>query len=75
MATIDGARALGLERDIGSLEPGKRADIVLLDGNTPELATIHDPFQLVYCAAARWVSDVWVDGVRRVADGRCTTST
>ena len=71
MATIEGARALGLDRDIGSLEPGKRADIVLLDGNTPEMATIHDPFQqVVYGATARCVSDVWVYGVRRVADGR-----
>lgn len=70
MATIEGARALGLEREIGSLEPGKRADVVLLDGNTPELATIHDPWQqLVYCATARCVSDVWVDGERRVSYG------
>ena len=70
MATIEGARALGLDADIGSLEPGKRADVVLLDGNTPELATIHDPFQqVVYCATARCVSDVWVDGNRRVAGG------
>jgi 5-methylthioadenosine/S-adenosylhomocysteine deaminase len=70
MATIEGARALGLEDKVGSLEPGKRADLVLLDGNTPELATIHDPWQqLVYCATARCVSDVWVDGVRRVRDG------
>ena len=71
MATIEGARALGLDRDVGSLEPGKRADVVLLDGDTPELATIHDPFQqVVYCATARCVSDVWVDGSRRVAEGR-----
>jgi 5-methylthioadenosine/S-adenosylhomocysteine deaminase len=71
MATIEGARALGLDRLVGSLEPGKRADLVLLDGNTPELATIHDPWQqVVYCATARCVSDVWVDGVRRVRDGR-----
>jgi cytosine/adenosine deaminase-related metal-dependent hydrolase len=71
MATIEGARALGLDRLVASLEPGKRADLVLLDGNTPELATIHDPWQqVVYCATARCVSDVWVDGVRRVQDGR-----
>ena len=76
MATLEGARALGLDDDIGSLEPGKRADVVLLDGNTPELATIHDPFQqVVYCATARCVSDVWVDGNRRVADGRWWTPT
>ncbi len=71
MATVEGARALGLDRLVGSLEPGKRADLVLLDGNTPELATIHDPWQqVVYCATARCVSDVWVDGVRRVQGGR-----
>ncbi|MCD6727757.1 MAG: amidohydrolase family protein [Solirubrobacteraceae bacterium] len=71
LATIEGARALGLERLVGSLEPGKRADIVLLDGNTPELATIHDPWQqVVYCATARCVSHVWVDGVLRVEGGR-----
>jgi cytosine/adenosine deaminase-related metal-dependent hydrolase len=70
MATLEGARALGLDGEVGSLEPGKRADIVLLDGNTPELATIHDPWQqVVYCATARCVSDVWVDGVRRVEAG------
>lgn len=70
MATIDGARALGLDHLIGSLEAGKRADLVLLDGNTPELATIHDPWQqLVYCATARCVTDVWLDGQRRVEAG------
>ncbi|MDW5598620.1 amidohydrolase family protein [Conexibacter stalactiti] len=71
MATLGGARALRLERLVGSLEVGKRADVVLLDGDTPELATIHDPWQqLVYCATARCVSNVWVDGRRRVAGGR-----
>lgn len=70
MATIEGAAALGLDGEVGSLEPGKRADVVLLDGNTPELATIHDPWQqVVYCATARCVSDVWVDGNRLVAEG------
>ncbi|HEY7256395.1 MAG TPA: amidohydrolase [Solirubrobacterales bacterium] len=70
MATAGGARALGLEGSIGSLSPGKRGDIVLLDGNTPELAAIHDPFQqVVYCATARCVSDVWVDGTRRLRGG------
>lgn len=70
MATIEGARALGLDDRVGSLVPGKRADVILLSGSTPELAAIHDPWQqLVYCATARSVTDVWVDGVRRVAGG------
>ncbi|MFA9400314.1 MAG: amidohydrolase family protein, partial [Acidobacteriota bacterium] len=67
MATIGGAKALGLEKSIGSLEPGKRADVLLMDGNGPELAILHDPFQqVVYGATPRSVSDVWVDGERRV---------
>jgi cytosine/adenosine deaminase-related metal-dependent hydrolase len=71
MATIDGARSLGLESSIGSLEAGKRADVVLLDGNTPELATIHDPWQMVvYSATGRCVSWLWVDGRERVRGGQ-----
>ena len=54
-------------QEIGSLEPGKRADVVLLDGNGPELAVLHDPFQqIVYGATPRSVSEVWVDGGLRV---------
>ncbi|MDQ2621876.1 MAG: amidohydrolase [Actinomycetota bacterium] len=69
MATIGGARALGIEDQVGSLEPGKRADVVLLDGNGPELAVLHDPFQqIVYGATPRSVAEVWVDGVHRVTD-------
>ncbi|MBS1888626.1 MAG: amidohydrolase family protein [Actinobacteria bacterium] len=70
MATLGGARALGIDSRVGSLTAGKRADVVLLDGATPELATIHDPFQqVVYCATARCVAEVWVDGARRVSGG------
>ena len=69
MATIGGASALGLADSIGSLEPGKRADVVLL-GGTAELANIHDPYQqIVYCASPRSVSDVWVDGRHLLASG------
>jgi cytosine/adenosine deaminase-related metal-dependent hydrolase len=71
MATIGGAEALGMDRVTGSLEPGKRADIQLLDGNGPELAVLHDPFQqIVFGATPRSVSEVWVDGVQRVAGSR-----
>ena len=63
MATVEGARALGLERRIGSLEPGKRADVVRLRGDRPGLANVHDPRQqVVYCASPSDVADVWVAG-------------
>jgi 5-methylthioadenosine/S-adenosylhomocysteine deaminase len=71
MATVEGARALRLDGLVGSLEPGKRADVVRLRGDRPGLANIHDPHQqVVYCTSPADVADVWVDGVRRVADGR-----
>lgn len=72
MACLGGAAALGLDDRIGSLEPGKRADLALF-GGTAELAAIHDPYQqLVYCTSPRSVSDVWVDGVRLVSDSQPT---
>ena len=71
MATIEGARCLGLDALVGSLEPGKRADLVRLHGGGPGLAVVHDPHQqVVYCASAADVADVWVDGRRLVAGGR-----
>jgi cytosine/adenosine deaminase-related metal-dependent hydrolase len=71
MATLEGARALGLDGLVGSLEPGKRADVVRLRGDRPGLANVHDPRQqVVYCTSPADVADVWVDGARRVADGR-----
>ena len=73
MATIDGARSLRLDEEIGSLEAGKQADLVVFDGSSPALANIHDPFQkVVYCAGPREVSDVWVAGSRSVANGEVT---
>ena len=71
MATIGGARAIGMDQQIGSLETGKRADVVLLDGNGPELAVLHDPFQqIVYGATPRSVAEVWVDGKLRVSGAK-----
>ena len=70
MATVEGARALGLEGTVGSLQPGRRADVVRLRGDRPGLANVHDPRQqVVYCTSPADVADVWVDGVRRVAGG------
>jgi 5-methylthioadenosine/S-adenosylhomocysteine deaminase len=71
MATVEGARALRLDGLVGSLEPGKRADVVRLRGDRPGLANVHDPRQqVVYCTSPADVADVWVDGVRRVMDGQ-----
>lgn len=73
MATIEGARALGMDHLIGSLEPSKRADIVLLQ-DTVDVSVLHDPVsQLVYGASPRSVRDVWIDGRQVVTDHRCTT--
>lgn len=63
MATIDGARAVGLESEIGSLEVGKKADIVLFDTRRPEWRTLFNPVNsLVYNADGRSVDTVIVDG-------------
>jgi 5-methylthioadenosine/S-adenosylhomocysteine deaminase len=65
-ATLGGARALGLGARIGSLEPGKRADLAAL-----ALAPCHDPVsELVYAAGREQVTHAWVDGKLRVRDGR-----
>ena len=63
MATIRGAEALGLERKIGSLEVGKRADIILVDLKKPNLTPLHDLCaSLVYSARGCDVDSVIVDG-------------
>jgi 5-methylthioadenosine/S-adenosylhomocysteine deaminase len=50
MATINGAKALGLEREIGSLEPGKRADIAVFDLKKPYVGVLHRPVSTFVCA-------------------------
>ncbi|GIX22707.1 MAG: N-ethylammeline chlorohydrolase [Gammaproteobacteria bacterium] len=63
MATLGGARALGLDGEIGSLEPGKWADLVAVDLGVLESQPVYDPLShLVYCTQRNQVSDVWVAG-------------
>jgi cytosine/adenosine deaminase-related metal-dependent hydrolase len=74
MATIDGARALGLDHEIGSLEPGKKSDLVVFDLSHPEWVPYQDPVQaLVWSATPASIRETWVDGRRVYADGTVTT--
>ena len=66
LATVDGARALGIEDEVGSIEAGKKADIILLDGNMPNMNPVHGKetivSDLVYSASAANVNTTIVDG-------------
>jgi 5-methylthioadenosine/S-adenosylhomocysteine deaminase len=63
MATINGAKALGWDKEIGSLEPGKKADIIILDFNQPHLSPIHNIVShLVYSALGGDVETAIVNG-------------
>ncbi len=74
MATIEGARALGLEAEVGSLEPGKSADLVAVDLATVETLPCYDPVShLVYAAGREHVTDAWIAGEARLADRRLAT--
>jgi 5-methylthioadenosine/S-adenosylhomocysteine deaminase len=74
LMTINGAKALGMESSLGSIEPGKQADLCAIDFNCPETQPLHNVIsQLIYAASSRQVTDVWVAG-KRVLDGRQLTS-
>jgi 5-methylthioadenosine/S-adenosylhomocysteine deaminase len=69
MATREGARALGLDADIGSIEPGKRADLIVIDRDRPHLATAPDPISaVVYAARPSDVRTTIIDGAIVVDD-------
>ena len=63
MGTIGGARAIGLQKLTGSLEPGKQADLIILDIHKPHLVPLYNPVsQIVYAAGGADVKDVIVSG-------------
>lgn len=74
MATMGSARALGIDHLVGSIEPGKRADLVRLDPLSPSLAPNYDSVStIVYAASRADVLDVWVDGRQTVENRSCLT--
>ena len=63
MATLKAAEVLGLEKEIGSLEVGKQADLILIDLNQPHLTPLYHPFShLVYAASGADVDTVFIAG-------------
>jgi 5-methylthioadenosine/S-adenosylhomocysteine deaminase len=74
MATINGARALGLEQETGSLEIGKAADITAIDLSAVNTQPVYNPVsQIVYAAHSEQVTDVWIAGKRVLKQGQLTT--
>jgi 5-methylthioadenosine/S-adenosylhomocysteine deaminase len=70
MATIGGARAVGLEKEIGSIEVGKKADIAVVDYNNAFMTPIHHPVSaIVYSALGHEVTSVIIDGRFVMRDG------
>lgn len=70
-ATIEGARALMWDEEIGSLEIGKKADFILFDLDHVEWTPFHDPLQaLVFSASTASIAQTWVDGKASYVDGR-----
>jgi 5-methylthioadenosine/S-adenosylhomocysteine deaminase len=75
LATIEGARALGLDGTIGSLEPGKRADLIVVDLQSPFIAPALDVVTAVVSACkGRDVRDVMIEGRTIVRDRRLQTA-
>ncbi len=74
LATINGAKALGHEADLGSLEPGKWADMIALDLSAPATQPVHDVLShVVYATSGAELSHSWVAGKALVANGTLNT--
>jgi len=74
MGTINGAKAMGMEHEIGSLEVGKKADIVIFDTNRLEWRPLYDEVQaLIYSANANMVETVFINGRPVIENGKVLT--
>ncbi len=74
MATINGAKAYGLDETLGSLEPGKRADLAIIDFDKSHLTPCHDIYaHVVYSVDKADVDTVLIDGVIHLEDGEMIT--
>lgn len=74
MATINGAKALGIDHYTGSLKPGKAADIIAINLDDVSTQPVYHPIsQVVYAASRQQVSDVWVAGKRVLKNRELTT--
>ena len=74
MATLNGASALGIDDQIGSLLPEKQADIVAVDLSGIETQPIYNPLsQLIYATGRHQVTNVWIGGKQLLRDRALTT--
>ena len=74
MATLDSATVLGLQEDIGSLEPGKFADVIAVDINAAGMQPMLDPFAtLTHGNCGAQVSHVWIAGLATLEKGKLMT--
>ncbi len=74
MATLNGAKALGIAEKTGSLKPGKAADIVAIDLSVPETTPVFHPIsQIIYSAGRNQVTDVWVAGKQLLKERQLLT--
>jgi 5-methylthioadenosine/S-adenosylhomocysteine deaminase len=74
MATLNGAKALGLDKEIGSLLIGKAADVIAIDLDCLSTQPVYDAIsQIVYAANRQQVTDVWVNGTRVLKTRQLTT--
>ncbi|MGD2006058.1 MAG: TRZ/ATZ family hydrolase [Pseudomonadales bacterium] len=70
MMTLNGARALGLEDQIGSIKVGKQADLVAFDLSDPFIQPLADPLSALFYTQRAQVDQVWIDGQLKVDQGR-----